>query len=259
MDDYEVDLIDYLRVIWWGKWIIIACFVVAVAVSAAIMWTRPNEYEGAITYRISQFSQGLGISALDEQEIINAITESRPSSLDAQLSLQAKAENERIKITIAGSASPSTLSDSLALVTPFVEDQLQALGADVISQAMRNMQIAISQLDRQKELLTQRMNDISPYNPDDPLFAALAQKVANLEAVLAQEQSQLEMLRDTSSNNDLLVIKAVGIPSIAKIGPNRKISIAVAGVLGLFVGVLLAFFVHYLISARKREATHKKA
>ncbi|MCD6136747.1 LPS O-antigen length regulator, partial [Candidatus Bipolaricaulota bacterium] len=43
MDDYEVDLIDYLRVIWWGKWIIIACFVVAVAVSAAIMWTRPNE------------------------------------------------------------------------------------------------------------------------------------------------------------------------------------------------------------------------
>ncbi|HHR85262.1 MAG TPA: hypothetical protein ENL23_02815 [Candidatus Acetothermia bacterium] len=258
MDDYEVDLIDYLRVIWWGKWIILACLVVALAVSAAIMWTRPNEYEGAITYRISQFSQALGISAFDGQELINAITESRPSSLDAQLSLQAKAEDERIKVTIVGSTSPSTLSDSLALVTPFVEDQLQAVGADVVSQAMGNMQIAISQLDRQKELITQRMTDISPYNPDDPLFAALAQKVADLEAALAQKQSQLEMLRDTSSN-DLLVIKAVGIPSIAKIGPNRKMSVAVAGVLGLFVGVLLAFFVHYLISAREREVTHKKA
>jgi len=257
MDDYEVDLIDYLRVMWRGKWIILACLVVALAVSAAIMWTRPNEYTGTITYRVSQFSQAFGLSALSDQQIINAITESRPSSLDAQLSLQTKVNDERIKVTLVGSASPSTLSDSLALVTPFVEDQLDLLETDVVSQAMGNMQIAISQLDRQKELLIQRMNDISPYNPDDPLFAALAQKVANLEAALAQEQSQLEMLRDASING-LLVIKTVGTSSIAKIGPNSKMSVAVAGVLGLFVGVLLAFFVHYLASAREREATHKQ-
>jgi len=105
MDEYEVDLIDYLRVMWKGKWIILACLVVALAVSAAMMWTRPNEYEGAITYRVSQFSEALGISALDGQEIINAITETRPSSLDAQLSLQAKAEDERIKVTLVGPAS----------------------------------------------------------------------------------------------------------------------------------------------------------
>jgi len=258
MDDYEVDLIDYLRVMWKGKWIILACLVVALAVSAAIMWTRPNEYEGAITYRVSQFSEALGISALDGQEIINAITESRPSSLDAQLSLQAKAESERIKVTLVGSASPSTLSDSLALVTPFVEDQLQALGIDVIFRAIRNIQITISQLDRQKELLTQRMNDISPYNPDDPLFAALAQKVADLEGTLAQQQAYLELLNNANINS-LLVIKTVSVSSIAKIGPNRKMSLAVAGVLGLFIGVLLAFFVHYLIDARDKKAKHREA
>jgi len=257
MDDYEVDLIDYLRVMWKGKWIILACLVVALAVSAAIMWTRPNEYTGTITYRVSQFSQAFGLSALSDQQIINAITESRPSSLDAQLSLQTKVDDERIKVTLVGSASPSTLSDSLALLTPFVQQQLESLETDAISQAMGNMQIAISQLDWQKELLSQRMNDISPYNPDDPLFAALGQKVANLEAALAQEQSQLEMLRDASING-LLVIKTVGTSSIAKIGPNRKMSVAVAGVLGLFVGVLLAFFVHYLVSAREREAARKQ-
>jgi len=256
MDDYEVDLIDYLRVMWKGKWIILACLVVAVAISAAIMWTKPDEYEGTVTYRVSQFSQALGISALDGQEIINAITESRPSSLDAQLSLQAKAEDERIKVTLVGSASPSTLSDSLTLVTPFVEDQLQALGTDAIFQAIGNIQITISQLDRQKELLTQRMNDISPYSPDDPLFAALAQKVADLEGTLAQQQAHIELLNNASINS-LLVIKTVGVSSIVNTGPNRKMSIAVAGVLGLFVGVLLAFFVHYLISAREREATRK--
>jgi len=257
MDDYEVDLIDYLRVMWKGKWIILACLVVALAVSAAIMWTRPNEYEGAITYRVSQFSQALGISPLDGQEIINAITESRPSSLDAQLSLQAKAEDERIKVTLVGSTSPSTLSDSLALLTPFVKNQLQALGADAVSQAAGNTQITISQLDRREELLTQRMNDISPHSPDDPLFAALAQKVADLEGTLAQQQAYLELLNNASINS-LLVIKTVSVSSIVNTGPNRKMSIAVAGVLGLFVGVLLAFFIHYLVSAREREATHKQ-
>ena len=257
MDDYEVDLIDYLRVMWKGKWIIIGCLVVAVAVSAAIMWTRPDEYTGTITYRVSQFSPAFGVSALDGQQIIDAIEETRPSSLDAQLSLQAKAEDERIKVTLVGSASPSTLSDSLPLLTPFVEDQLQALGTDAVSQATGNTQITISQLDRQKELLTQRMNEISPYNPDDPLFAALAQKVADLEAALAQKQSHLEMLSNTDINS-LLAINTVGVSSIAKIGPNRKMSVAVAGVLGLFIGVLLAFFVHYLASARERKATHQQ-
>lgn len=258
MDDYEVDLIDYLRVIWKGKWIILACLVAALAVSAAIMWTRPNEYTGTITYRVSQFSQAFGLSALNDQQIINAITESRPSSLDLYVSLQAKAEDERIKVTLIGSASPSTLSDSLALLTPFVEDQLQVLETDVVSQARGSMQITISQLDRQKEILTQRMDEISPHNPDDPLFAALAQKVADLEATLAQEQSQLEILRDATINN-LIVIKPLATSSIARIGPNRKMSVAVAGVLGLFVGVLLAFFIHYLASAREREAARKQS
>jgi len=257
VDEYEVELIDYLRVIWWGKWIILACLVLAVVVSAAIMWTRPNEYTGTITYRISQFSQALGISALSGQQIVNAIEETRPSSLNANLSLQAKVDDERIKVTVVGFASPSTLSDSLSVLTPFVEGQLQTLLTDVVSQARGNMRISISQLDRQKELLTQRMNDITPHSPDNPLFAALAQKVADLEATLAEQQARLEILNN-SSINSMIAMKTVGAPSVIKTGPNRKMSVAVAGVLGLLVGVLLAFFVHYLVSARTRETTSKQ-
>ncbi|MGQ9477635.1 MAG: hypothetical protein ACUVRH_03980 [Candidatus Bipolaricaulia bacterium] len=37
------------------------------------------------------------------------------------------------------------------------------------------------------------------------------------------------------------------------VGPNRKMNVAVAGVLGLFLGVLLAFFVHYMEGGRKDE------
>ncbi|GAF72332.1 unnamed protein product, partial [marine sediment metagenome] len=41
------------------------------------------------------------------------------------------------------------------------------------------------------------------------------------------------------------------------IGPNKKMNVAVAGVLGLFVGVLLAFFVHWLFYAEKKEQMGK--
>ena len=34
MEEHEVELIDYLRVMWKGKWVILVCFVVAVGVAA---------------------------------------------------------------------------------------------------------------------------------------------------------------------------------------------------------------------------------
>ena len=44
------------------------------------------------------------------------------------------------------------------------------------------------------------------------------------------------------------VVEAPVVPE-RPIGPNKKMNVAVAGVLGLFVGVLLAFFAHYLESS----------
>lgn len=51
MEEYDVELIDYLRVIWRGKWIILTCLVVAVAASVAVMWARPARYAVTVSYR----------------------------------------------------------------------------------------------------------------------------------------------------------------------------------------------------------------
>ncbi|MFQ6033550.1 MAG: hypothetical protein ACE5KR_01680 [Candidatus Bipolaricaulia bacterium] len=45
--------------------------------------------------------------------------------------------------------------------------------------------------------------------------------------------------------------------SAIPIGPNRKMNVAVAGVLGLFVGILLAFFVHYMEGGGEVEEKEK--
>lgn len=52
------------------------------------------------------------------------------------------------------------------------------------------------------------------------------------------------------------IIESPVMPT-SPIGPNKKMNVAVAGVLGLFVGVLLAFFVHWLFYAEKKEQMGK--
>ena len=44
-DEYEVDLRDYLRVLWEGKWIILITFLVAVGTALALSSTAPRRYQ----------------------------------------------------------------------------------------------------------------------------------------------------------------------------------------------------------------------
>ncbi len=45
MDEYEVDLRDYLRVLWKGKWIVLITFLVAVGTALALSYSAPKQYQ----------------------------------------------------------------------------------------------------------------------------------------------------------------------------------------------------------------------
>ena len=125
MDDYEVDLIDYLRVIWKGKWIILACLVVALAVSAAIMWTRPNEYSGTVSYRLYQSLSVLGISGLDKQEVVNTVLDCQPSHENDKLALTAETNDDRVQVTLAGTIPPADITQAFARLAVSIDDHLK--------------------------------------------------------------------------------------------------------------------------------------
>ena len=262
MDDYEVDLIDYLRVMWKGKWIILACFVVAVVVSAAVMWTRPNEFSGTTSYRVYQSLSALGISGLDEHEVLNTVLDFQTSYEDNKLALTAEIKDGRVRVTLAGPIPPDDFTQAFGRLTVSVDDQLKQYVGKEVAQTVLSTSMRINQLTQQRDGLRAQIDALDSPTPDDALlgylaFGYLAQKTADLEAQLIQDQVKLEALNNTDPTS-LFTIDALGEPVISQIGPNRKMSVAVAGVLGLFVGVLLAFFVHYLVSARDKEATGKR-
>ena len=262
MDEYEVDLIDYLRVVWKGKWIVLACLVVAVAVSAAVMWTRQNEFSGTTSYRVYQSLSALGISDLDKQEVVNTVLDFQATYKDAKLALTAESNADRVQVTLAGTIPPIDLTQAFEPLAASVTDRLREHVGKGIEQAVVTTSMRINQLTQQRDSLKAQIDALDSPTPDDALlgylaFGYLAQKTADLEAQLIQDQVKLEALNNTDPTS-LFTIDALGEPVISQIGPNRKMSVAVAGVLGLFVGVLLAFFVHYLVSARDREATGKR-
>jgi len=249
MEEYEVELIDYLRVIWKGKWIILACLVAALAVTAALMWTRPNEYQGTITYRLYQSLQVFGITSLGNQELLSTVMDFP----DEDFTLKAETREGHVQVTLSKATTPEALPNSFDRLTAWVKERLRLYVEREVAQVTFNTSINIEQLTQQRDSLREQITELDSPDPGDPLFTYLAQKVVDLEALLVAEQVKIETLQKTKAT-DLFTLETVGQSTITKTGPNRKMSLAIAGVLGLFLGVLLAFFIHYLIGVKEKEA-----
>jgi len=256
MDEYEVELIDYLRVIWKGKWIILASLVIALVVTASITWTRPNEYAGTVNYRLYESLSVFGITGLDKQELLNTVIDLHDSFLDDGLTLTAKAQNDRVQVTLSKATSAKTLAEEFDRLISLVRDHLNLYVEKKATQAIFNTSIHINQLARQHDTLKEQIDALDSPDPEDPLYTYLAQKTVDIEALLVQEQVNLEMLQGADLTK-LFTLETLGTPVVSKIGPNRKMSLAVAGVLGLFCGVLLAFFIHYLMSVQEKDLGKK--
>lgn len=264
MEENEVELIDYLRVMWWGKWIILACLAAALVITAALMWTRPDEYTGKVSYRLSESLSPLvsgecgtpivvgnaPATTQETQDLSDAIAGVNVASLGKGLAMATSVDGDRVSVSLAGTLSASRVSDALSGLTPLLEAQVTEIMQGHVAAANAQLALRLDQATQQRDLLRQQMSAIN--SPDDPLLAALAGKVAGLELAIAREQTALSMLEKTQAEK-LFTLETVGRPSVSRTGPHRKMSLAVAGVLGLFIGILLAFFVHYVRTAAKRE------
>ncbi len=89
MEEYEVDLRDYLRVIWEGKWVIAGVFVVAVVLTALVSFRLPDEYEARALLKLRPLPtlDGLALK-LPSLQSVAAIAQSDELLLQAAGELQ---------------------------------------------------------------------------------------------------------------------------------------------------------------------------
>lgn len=254
-DEYEVELIDYLRVLWRWKWLILGVLAIGVTVAAVVSFTQPDRYAGTAGYELKWFGATLGLPAPTAADLVHIAEADSSSEIGAGLSLSAKADKSsnsggKISVTISGAVAPERIEDAFETVTSALRSGVEKM---VEYEIQRTTMLAAGQkeqLTKQKELLLQEMENAT----SSDLSSALAEQVAALSLKLAQVQVQLEGLRSLDPSA-LFVVERTGEVAISRVGPHRAMNIAVAAVLSGFVGILLAFFLNYILSYRKNEVT----
>lgn len=246
-EEYEVDLIDYLRVMWKWKWLIVGILAVSIAVAAGISVVQPDRYTGVVTYQVTSLGSPLGITHISGSTLATAVNSLDEAAIGDKVVLSSRRTGDQVAVTLTGALAPPALRKALDRITPLVKKRL----SETVHQEMENTLTLASrqkaQLSREKDLLTQQMTAAA--SPD--LSAALAERISDLALQLARLDVQIEALRATSPS-DLFTLTVVDPPHITRIGPHRGLNVAVGGVLGGFVGILLAFLLNYLDSYRKR-------
>ena len=246
-DEYEVDLMDYLRVIWNWKWVIVACFVVAVAVAAAVSYTQPDRYAGTVTYQLNGLGSTVGIYSIDSTALVTAATAIDPAALGSNVTLTVHKLDNQVAATITGAVTPAVLRTMLTKVSPLLTAGISNIVRRDMAQALALAKRSQAQLSAESAILRGQMTTTS--SPD--LSAAIAERIADLALQIAQVKVQIDSLT-TAHPTDLFTLNTTGEPTITRVGPHRHLNIAVAAVLGLFVGILLAFFLNYIVLYQHR-------
>ncbi len=249
--EYEPELIDYLRILWWGKWIVFACFVLAAGIAAAFLWTKPQSYSVAGSYEVretlSLYVPCQETVSLDAPSLYAAIltkyaVQALPdlSAPGLQRSMSQK-DPSFVDITISGTASPQAIEGALTSSLAALEAGLVAQVEQELVRERAKAKTEVEQLTEQVAALRARM----AAEGNEAVGLALGENVAALEMALAEVSVRRDGLGVLVAK-ELVSLREIDRGSVVEVARSAKTTIAVAGFLGLFLGTLLAFFAHYL-------------
>jgi len=320
MEEYEVDLRDYLRVLWRGKWIVLVTFLVAVGAAAVVNFRAPDIYRAEATLALetpggmpatySLPSLDFLLQRVKDPSLLNrAVSGAGADALSgAWLAghLQAKKQGKFLELVLEASFSPDILRSLLAGVVAALDEEAKAGVGQAVEERLSSLSAQREELQRQYTQWEQELSDARARAEaqraalleaiaeieGDPEFLSLSLgdtmtvqgylvrerldllytrlqavelaldemdrfgvralpgiggTLITLEGKLASLEVEEATLKELLSHppSPLLVIRGPRASS-TPVGPNRGMNLAVAGVLGLFFGVLLAFFWHWL-------------
>jgi len=319
MEEYEVDLRDYLRVLWRGKWVVSVCVLVAVGVAAWVSFRAPDIYRAEAVLQVERplslpsdyeppsveevaervQDEALLLSILGDEGTVSwlqgrwtvrqekgflylQIEASRPLAELAEL-LRRVIEGLKTEYRRGVAEAVTARLDEIAERRRVLQKQLAAWQERVDwayqeAQAQREELLAAietlkakpevlalqvgeqtrrlegSLAEKELELLYQRLEPVELLldgvkRQKVYYFSQFASRAIAAEAELvslAEEAEELQELLDSPPSPIVMLRGPQGIES--PVGPPRRANLAIAGVLGLFIGVLLAFFWHYLHS-----------
>ncbi|MBE0524280.1 MAG: hypothetical protein IBX40_08120 [Methanosarcinales archaeon] len=295
MDD-EIDLREYLEVIWKEKTLIAVITIIAI-ISAALFsfFISTEEYQTEAQVFINPMPSGLtnAVRYTDPDIISSTITSHNiivktversdlPTSVpfkDAEnpeasviswfkenihvaviaKELNSDQDTNQIKITLQGPLDPDILKNTLEThINEVINENTIQLLID-IEKEIERIDTMTELLETQREDTLYKIEQIPDVEPSDrtvmlELFIELNSRLTSIEDKLYSYEIQRKNLEIIASP-DYTWIEVISSPYAPEkpVAQNKFLKIAIAGVLGLFIGVFAAFFKNFIEESPSKE------
>lgn len=220
MDEYEIDLRDYLKVIWEKKWLILGVFVVAVILAALLSFRLPNEYEARALLRLRPVPTVDGLQLkLPSLQQVAAIVQSDEILLQAAQELQPRypefqhatpleveqwlkrnlkasviEKSDLLEVRLPGDLPPERLREALSLVIALTESKLQ-------SDLQSNIELELTRISTITRAIQEQL---------DAVNAQLQNEIAQRKEILTAQRSELLARMDEIRKNPQFLRLAAG-------------------------------------------------
>ena len=291
VEEEEIDLRDYINVLLKRKWLIIGIVLMAVVIAAIISYAiLPSIYQSSVTFKIAKIHKPLlynvseAINQLeslpltligylyDFSEVKNEINSDNilkdviselklnlsPSELVNHIKVENIDNSGYVKVTVENTSPELARDIAFSLVNQFIE-----LNQQYYQEKIALLEKEKQSIEKQMALEMEKINEAEKLRLDiiDSEGLSLTEKQIQINLLLNYSTQIREHYNELVDKYYILEnqilnssnFEIVNYPSIpqAPIKPNRKLNIAIAGVLGLFLGVLIAFFVEYWQGGKK--------
>ncbi|MDA8097042.1 MAG: Wzz/FepE/Etk N-terminal domain-containing protein [Clostridia bacterium] len=264
--DDEIELRDLIRPLWHYRCLITAVFVLAVATAGVISFVMAPVYQVHTLISLGIYDSPVYTQAGPAREIILSDDFIREVVDDLELGIppeRFRAFRETIKVEPIKDTNMLKISIETTDRTEgktILERMFQNFYAKSQPKFAQHEQLVVSQLTTVQEALDQVENNIHSTNDllqqiESGVVTSIDRDFRRsqiLESVQGFEQQHLALLdRSLGLQKELNSLEAPQVvrsprEPVYPVKPNKKLNVALAGVLGLMVGVFLAFGLEYL-------------
>lgn len=261
----EITLRDYGRVLWSGRWVILATVAIGVLAALALTFARSTEYTAKATVSMGQATTISGVpvqtpftnpttapQVLDSDEVVEAVaaragvSASRVRDAAALTAPRVSGATGNLPTILTVTSTDGDRDTAIGIANAYAQEILSVAGRGFqATQDVYERQFAASQAD--VEQLTRETRRLRAQ-----LVAASGERAAIIQSALMSAEDQLRSARQTAADQEILLSKSGDIEGPRLVGtadsasssgtaPRRLQSVLLGALIGLFIGVLAVF------------------
>lgn len=268
----EVDLMEYLVVLWKWKYLIVFGALICIVVAGLVSLSLPKVYETSEVIEVGRVRIIPDIEGIGKQELladINAVksiikSESfidkvicildlneKPKQLLGGVKIEGIERTNMLKVSIQATSPQEAVSIAKGIAGLVIESHKEKFDELMKIQNTHKDDVA-RDVEKMEEGIALRMNTLKGIskNPkvNAPAVILLQQGLLESEGRLTALKDKLQRLEVNLalSNSYNTRIAAEPIAPEGSIAPKVRLNVLIAGLVGLIVFVLLSFFLEYL-------------